>query len=212
MRQILSFIAVFLTGLIHSFPVEPDDQLNLFSLESDLTAEGVDTNIDLSYQPGEADDIFSSESVETNEFAFNDLDNPILVSDAASSAVSQCVGESIEPINVARSLNTLQPFDIAASQDGFCLQDGQEKPQIKLKFPTLNDLFNLDKPKPEGQIPPLNEQLGVWTCLWNEAQVVCCKPDRNSYITRYSCTPCKFLNNNSHRFCNTSSRDSEKIC
>ena len=192
MRQILSFVAVFLTGLLFSFPVEPDDQLNLFSLESDPMAEGVDTNINLPYQSVEVDDMFSSiEPTEPDEFAFNDPNNPILFSDGASSTVSQCVGESMEPINVARSLDSFQPFDIAAKQDGFCLDDGQEKSLIKLQFPTLDNLFNLNKPKPEGEIPPLNEMLRIPYCIANNAKVVCCLTKKWN-LTWGRCKFCKF--------------------
>lgn len=192
MRQTLSFVTVFLTGLLHSWPVEPDDQLDLFSLEPNPMAESDSTNLFLINQPVEADGVFGS--VEPEEFPFNDPNDPILLSNGASSTVSHCVGGSMEPINVARSLDSLQPFDIAAEKDGFCLKDGErESPPIKLTLPnSLDDLDNLLKPKPEDEIPPLNEGLRYWICAKTEAKVVCCKPDRPKYITRAGCKLCTF--------------------
>lgn len=191
MRRILSFVTIFLSGL-HSFPVEPDDQLNLFSLDADPMAESANANLDLTYQPSEADDIFSS--VGSDEFLFNDLINPILLSDEASSTVSQWMGEPMDSINVARSLDSLQPFDIAAKQEGFCLKDGEQKsPPIKLNLPTsLDDLDILVNPKP----------LGVWICPGSAQILLCCKPSQSQYVTRARCKRCKFffLKKKSHQF------------
>ena len=196
MRRILSFATVFLAGLLHSFPVEPDDLLNLFSLDSDPMAESANANLDLTDQSIEAVDMFSS--VGSAEFPFNNLNelndlddqndqnDQIILTDEASSTVSQCVGDSMESVNVARSLDLLQPFDIAAGQDGFCLKDGEQKsPPIKLNLPTsLDDLYNLFDPT-----KPIER---VWRCPGSGSQLVCCKPARGRYITRVRCKQCKF--------------------
>lgn len=208
MQQILFFVAVFLAGLLHSLPVEPEAQLDLFSLEPDPLGESVPTNLDLSYQTGEADDIFSSGA--PDEFGLNDFNSPILASDGASSIVAQCVGESIEPINVARSLDSLQPFDIAAEQDAFCLNDGHGESQTKLTFPTPQDLYNLNKLKPGGEIPPLNEVRGIWYCASPNAIVLCCTGRRNWDMSRQGCSRCKFEKSLSSGF-RTSSRVSCQI-
>lgn len=196
MRRILSFVTIFLASLLHSFPVEPDDQLGLFNLDPDPMAESANTNLDLTYQPIEADNMFSS--VGSVEFPFNDLNDlndltdlndlndPIVLTDEASSAVSHCVGESMEPFHVARSLELLQPFDIAAEQNGFCLKDGEQKsPPIKLNLPTsLDELNTLLNAKPlEGR----------WVCPGTRTEIlVCCKPASYRYITRAGCKKCRF--------------------
>lgn len=192
MRQVLPFIAVFFTGVLHSFPVEPDGPLDIFSLDPDPLAESADNNLDTSYQTAEADDLFSF--IEPDDLGLYDLNNPILASDEASSTVSQCVGDSTEPVTIARSLEPRQPFDIA--DQGLCPKDGRQETPPKLNFPpTLQDLYNLDKVKPEGEEPLLSPLpgSGFWYCLAGDTmKVVCCEGTVRWDSSRDGCEFCKF--------------------
>lgn len=189
MRRILSFIVVFFTYLLHSLPFEPDNLLDQFSLEPDPLVESAGTNLDLSYQAADPVDLFSS--VEPDDTSLYDPNNPILASDGASSTGSQCVGESMEPINIARSLDSRQSFDTAS--EGFCLKDGQETTPINLKLPTLDDLNNLDKPNPGGEIPQLVKWPGYFYCAAGDrVQLVCCTGKIQWDSSREGCQACKF--------------------
>ena len=139
---------------------------------------------------GEGEDLFGS--IEPDEFSLNDFNSPILVSDGASSTVSQCVGDSMEPFNFVRSLDSRQTFDIADQPQEFCLKDGQEKPPTKLKLPNLKDLSNLVEPQPESIKAPPSGWPGIWYCIaGDKLQLVCCKGTMNWDSSRDDCKPCK---------------------
>lgn len=191
MRRIVSFIAVSFIGLLHSLPVGPDDLLDQQSLEPDLFSESADTDFDVSYLP--ADDLFSS--INPDEIGVYDPNDSIfpLAEASSSSSGSQCVGESMNPINIARSLDSDQFFDIAGAGEGFCLQDSQEETPINLELPDPTDLYNLVKPKPDPEAETAARWPGYFFCAAGDrVPLVCCAGGLSWDLSRGGCTTCKF--------------------
>lgn len=190
MRPILSFIAVSFSGLAHSFAAGPDDLLDQFNLHLDPSSVTADSEFDLFSQTGEPDDLFSS--TEPVEAGFYDLDTSF--SDLAGApSGSQCLGEATESINIARSLELDQPFDVAGEGEGFCRKASQQTQNpIKLDLPKPEDLYNLLTPDPQRDEIPTRLWPGFFSCIAGDrVQLVCCEGKLNWDSTRDGCEACK---------------------
>lgn len=187
MRRIISFIAISFTGLPHSLSVGPDDLFDQQNVGPDLFIESANTDFDVSYLVAQPDDLFSS--IEPDKIGVYDPSDsifPLAEASSSSSSGSPCVGELMEPINIARSLDLDQSLDIAGN--GFCLEDSQKETPINLKLPDPTDLYNLVKPGPEWPS-------GYWYCAAGDKVIlVCCAGSQSWDSSRQDCTTCRFQN------------------
>ena len=195
-RILLSFMLVSFTGLLHSLPVDPGDPLDQVSLDANWSSvEGSDLIFDNSSPALDQSNMFGP--VEPYANGLYDLSESISSLAEASSAGSTCTGESMETVNIARSLDSDQPFDIVDGE-GFCLKDPQETQENQLKLPNPTDLYDLFKSDSEDKPLSINGMNGIYYCAAGDrVKLLCCEGGVNWDLSRDGCGPCESSSNQS---------------